>query len=74
MQRTNNSGKSKKSSPHFDSKKLPGPDNLKPIIFKHFPPNILKHILFIYKASIKLSYTPLLFIETNVTLIQKIGK
>ena len=66
--------KVKKALQTFDSKKSPGPDNLKPIIFKHFPPNILKHILFIYKASIKLSYTPLLLIETKVTFIQKPGK
>ena len=64
--------KVRKALQTFDSKKLPGPDNLKPIIFKHFTPNI--QILFIYKASRKLAYTPLLLIETKVTFIQKPGK
>ena len=34
----------------FKSKKSPGPDNIKPIVFKFLPPNILNVISFIYKA------------------------
>ena len=33
----------------FKNKKSPGPDGLKPIIFKHLPDNIIREIEFIYK-------------------------
>ena len=47
--------KIRKALTTFDSKKSPGPDELKPIIFQHLPPNIIKIIEFLYKASIALT-------------------
>ena len=44
----------------FESKKSPGPDELKPVIFKHLPKRILLYILFIYKSCVYLHYTPCL--------------
>ena len=38
----------------FKAKKSPGPDKLKPIIFKYLPQNTLDIISFIYKACLKL--------------------
>ena len=42
----------------FKAKKSPGPDELKPIIFKYLPMHSLESIAFIYKSCIKLQYTP----------------
>ena len=42
----------------FKAKKSPGTDKLKPIIFKYLPQNTLDIISFIYKACLKLHYTP----------------
>ena len=48
--------KLKSSLQGFDNKKSPGPDNLKPVIFQHFPENVLQFLLLIYKSS--LEFTP----------------
>ena len=58
----------------FKAKKSPGPDKLKPIIFKHLPQNTLDIISFIYKACLKLHYTPRAWKESNVVFIPKQGK
>ena len=58
----------------FKAKKSPGPDKLKPIIFKYLPQNILDIISFIYKACLKLHYTPRAWKESNVVFIPKQGK
>ena len=42
----------------FKSKKSPGPDELKPIVFKHLPDSLVKQLQTIYKACIALGYTP----------------
>ena len=42
----------------FKAKKSPGPRKLKPIIFKYLPQNTLDIISLIYKACLKLHYTP----------------
>ena len=50
------------------------PDKLKPIIFKYLPQNVLDIISFIYKACLKLHYTPRPWKESNVVFIPKQGK
>ena len=50
----------------FKAKKSPGPDKLKPTIFKYLPQNTLDIISFIYKACLKLHYTPRAWKESNV--------
>ena len=46
------------STSKVQSQKSPGPDKLKHIIFKYLPQNTLDIISFIYKACLKLHYTP----------------
>ena len=58
----------------FNSKKSPGPDNFKPIMFKHFPTYIYKHIMLIYRACFYLEYTPTPWKDTKVIFIPKPGK
>ena len=41
----------------FNSKKSPGPDGLKPIIFKYLDERMIKYLEFIYKSCICLLYT-----------------
>ena len=57
----------------FQSKMSPGPDGLKPIIFKHLPPNVEEHLLAIYYKCciVLLKYTPKLLKETKVVFIPK---
>lgn len=42
----------------FKAKKSPGPDGMKPLLFKHLLPNIIEILVFIYKAMIILNVTP----------------
>ena len=42
----------------FKDKKSPGPDGMKPIIFMHFPLSLLQTLQLIYKAVIRLHFTP----------------
>ena len=58
----------------FKDKKTPGPDGMKPIIFKHFPDNLVKTLQLVYKAVIKLHFTPTLWKESTVIFIPKPGK
>ena len=58
----------------FKAKKSPGPDKLKPIIFKYLPQNTLDIISFIYKACLKLHFTPRTWKESTVVFIPKQGK
>ena len=58
----------------FQDKKSPGPDLLKPIVFKHFPPNVITFLMKIYKISVFLHYTPYLWKQTRVIFIPKAGK
>jgi hypothetical protein len=66
--------RTEKSLKTFKSKKSPGPDGIKPTLFKHLNKKILQFLQFIYKASVYLEYTPKLWKESNVTFIPKIGK
>ena len=58
----------------FQSKKSPGPDGIKPIIFEYLPEKFLNHLAFIYKSMILLRYTPIKWKETKVIFIPKPGK
>ena len=64
----------RKSLLMFKPKKAPGPDKLKPIIFKYLPKSFLSHITFIYKSSLQLRYTPRKWQEASVVFIPKAGK
>ena len=58
----------------FDGKKSPGPDEIKPLLFKYLDERILEYINIIYKACIFLHYTPIKWKETKVIFIPKPGK
>ena len=58
----------------FKDKKTPGPDGIKPIVFKHFPDSTINHLQIIYKAVIKLHFTPTLWKDSKVIFIPKPGK
>ena len=58
----------------FDLKKSPGPDGLKPIIFKYLPANVISFLADIYICAFALQYTPKLWKETKVIFIPKPGK
>ena len=60
----------KKFKPH----KAPGPDNLKPIIFRHLPAKFISFLTFIYKCCIHFHYTPYLWQLTKVIWLPKPGK
>ena len=66
--------KVKRALKGFNSKKSPGPDNFKPVIFKHFPKTMYTHIMLIYRACFHLEYTPTLWKDTRVIFIPKPGK
>ena len=58
----------------FKDKKTPGPDGMKPIVFKYFPINTIEQLQIIYKAVIKLHFTPTLWKDAKVIFIPKPGK
>ena len=58
----------------FKDKKNPGPDGMKPIIFKHFPVSLISLLQLIYKAVIKLHFTPTTWKDSKVIFIPKPGK
>jgi ribonuclease HI len=58
----------------FKDKKSPGPDEIRPLIFKHLPKNIIDQIRIIYKACVKLNYTPTMWKDAKVIFIPKPGK
>ena len=64
----------RKSLEGFQDKKSPGPDSLKPIVFKHLPSRVISFITSIYKISVHLKYTPFLWKQTRVIFIPKPGK
>ena len=45
----------------FQKKESPGPDEIKPVIFKHLPLKFIRHLVFIYRSVILLKYTCLLY-------------
>ena len=58
----------------FKPDKAPGPDGMKPIIFRHLPDNVFSFIEFLYKSCIHFRYTPYLWRLTNVVFLPKPGK
>ena len=66
--------KIRKALEKFESKKSPGPDGLKPVIFEHLTEEFLVILQIIYKSSVALSYTPALWKMTTVVFIPKPGK
>ena len=51
-----------------------GPDGMKSIVFQNLPHNVLTRISKLYKACIKLSYTPQKWCEANVIFLAKPDK
>ena len=58
----------------FKGDKAPGPDGLRPMIFKYFPNQVMEHITDIYRGCIGLWYTPLLWKKSKVIFLPKPGK
>ena len=58
----------------FKPHKAPGPDNLPPIVFRYFPPNVHEQLVTIYKSCIALQYTPIRWRKTRVIFLPKPGK
>jgi ribonuclease HI len=58
----------------FKAKKSPGTDGLKPIVLKHLPRSLILIVELIYKAMVRLHYTPLEWCKARVVFIPKPGK
>ena len=58
----------------FKPEKAPGPDGLKPFIFRHLPTKVWRFLTFIYKCCLHFHYTPKAWRLTNVVFIPKPGK
>ena len=64
----------RKSMRQFKPDKAPGPDGLKPIVFRYLPQNAIDIITLIYKACITFGFTPKKWRETKVIFLPKPGK
>ena len=53
---------------------MPGTDGLKPVVLKHLPKSLIFIVELIYKAMIKVHYTPLEWCKARVVFIPKPGK
>ena len=58
----------------FKPNKAPGPDGLKPLVFRYLPHNAIEVLTLIFKASISFGHTPKLWRETKVIFLPKPGK
>lgn len=58
----------------FKPFKAPGPDGIKPVVFRHLPISFLVFLTFIYKACLHFHYTPYLWKLTRVIWLPKPGK
>ena len=58
----------------FKPNKAPGPDGLKPIVFRHFPPNIIEALTLLFQVCIALGHTPSKWRDTRVIFLPKPGK
>ena len=58
----------------FKPNKAPGPDGLKPLVFKYLLQNALEVLTIIYKACISFGHTPKRWRETKVIFLPKPGK
>ena len=64
----------RKSLLRFQPKKAPGPDQIKPIVFRYLPPRFIDYLTMVYKISLQLRYTPRKWQESTVVFIPKVGK
>ena len=64
----------RKSLLQFKPNKAPGPDCLKPLVFRYLPPNAIEILTIIYKGCISLCHTPKAWRETKVIFLPKPGK
>ena len=64
----------KESLLKFKPEKAPGPDGLKPFVFRHLPDSVWTFLSFIYKCCLHFQYTPVTWRLTNVVFIPKPGK
>ena len=64
----------KESLLKFKPEKAPGPDGLKPFVFRHLPDKVWSFLSFIYKCCFHFHYTPKAWRLTNVVFIPKPGK
>ena len=64
----------RKSMKQFKPNKAPGPDGLKPLVFKYLPQNAIETLTLIYKACISFGHTPKRWRETKVVFLPKPGK
>ena len=55
----------------FKNKKSPGPDGLRPIVLKQLTENKLSELIFLYKATLLLSFTPTKWKESLVIWLPK---
>ena len=58
----------------FKPLKAPGPDMIKPIVFRYLPASFLLFLTYIYKACLSLHYTPKLWQRAQVIFFPKPGK
>ena len=58
----------------FKPMKAPGPDGIKPIVFRYLTENFIGYVMMIYKSCLALHYTPELWQKTRVVFIPKAGK
>jgi hypothetical protein len=59
---------------NFKNDKAAGPDQLKPIVLKNLPENVLHRLCTIYSACIETSYTPKIWRHAKIIFIPKPGK
>ena len=64
----------KASLEKFHPYKVPGPDGIKAVAYKHFPEVVFKYLYIIYLACIKLHYTPQLWQQSLVVFLPKPNK
>ena len=58
----------------FKSFKVPGTDGIRPVALKYLTPNIIGRIATLYRACLRLSYTPETWRRMKVIFIPKAGK
>jgi ribonuclease HI len=58
----------------FKNDKAAGPDQIKPIVLKHLPDNVLLRLVTLFSASIETGYTPEVWRHSRAILIPKPGK
>ena len=58
----------------FKPHKAPGPDTLKPVVFRYFPWSLFAHISFLYQCCLHFQYNPRQWQRTWVIFLPKPGK